>query len=166
MGETRVVVITGASGGIGRATAREFAARGDRVALLARGEVGLAAAKSDVERAGGHALSIPTDVADPDQVESAANIVEATWGPIDVWINVAFTSVFAPFMKISPAEFRRVTEVAYLGYAHGTQTALKRMVPRDRGTVVQVGSALSEHTQRGMQAHENGAQSILLGSRW
>jgi NAD(P)-dependent dehydrogenase (short-subunit alcohol dehydrogenase family) len=120
-----------------------FAARGDAVALLARGEVGLRAAADDVERAGGRPLVIPTDVADPAQVDAAAERVEAELGPIDVWVNVAFSSVFAEFLKIEPDEFRRVTEVSYLGFVSGTRAALRRMVPRDAGTVVQVGSALA-----------------------
>ncbi|WP_410671509.1 SDR family oxidoreductase [Amycolatopsis sp. cmx-4-68] len=139
----QVVVVTGASGGIGRAVARAFGARHARVALLARGEAGLKAAADDVTRGGGTALEIPTDVADFIQVEAAAERAEKELGPIDVWINVAFTSVFAPFSEIEPDEFRRVTEVSYLGYVHGTMAALRRMKPRDRGTIVQVGSALA-----------------------
>lgn len=146
MSEPKVVVITGASAGIARAVAHQFGARGDRVALLARGEAGLAGARRDVERAGGQALTIPTDVADYEQVKAAADQIETTWGPIDVWVNVAFTSVFAPFLEIEPAEFKRVTEVAYLGFVYGTHVALSRMVPRDRGTIVQVGSALGERS--------------------
>ncbi len=140
---TQVVVVTGASGGIGRAVARAFGARHARVALLARGEKGLSAAAEDITRGGGTALEIPTDVADFDQVEAAAERVEKELGPIDVWVNVAFTSVFAPFSEIEPDEFRRVTEVSYLGYVHGTMAALRRMKARDRGTIVQVGSALA-----------------------
>jgi NAD(P)-dependent dehydrogenase (short-subunit alcohol dehydrogenase family) len=140
MSET--VVITGASAGIGRAAAQLFGARGAGVGLLARGQVGLEAAASEVESAGGRALPIPTDVADYSQVEAAAERVETALGPIDVWVNVAFTSVFAPFTEIQPAEFRRVTEVSYLGFVHGTRVALDHMKPRDRGTIVQVGSAL------------------------
>lgn len=139
----RVVVITGASGGIGRATARAFAARGDQIALLARGKKGLDGAVREVEDAGAIALAVPTDVADPDQVEAAADVVENTLGPIDIWVNVAFTSVFAPFTDISAAEYRRVTEVSYLGYVYGTMAALARMRPRNAGTIVQVGSALA-----------------------
>lgn len=146
MAEPKVVVVTGASGGIARATARAFGARGDHVGLLARGEAGLAGAQDDVEAAGGQAVSIPTDMADHAQVEAAAATVEETFGPIDVWVNVAFTSVFAPFQQITPEEFKRVTEVSYLGYVYGTQAALSRMVPRDRGTIVQVGSALGERS--------------------
>ena len=112
----QVVVITGASGGVGRATARAFGAMGASVGLLARGEAGLAGALKDVENVGGRALAIPTDTADFDQVAAAAKRVEAELGPIDVWINVAFTSVFAPFARSTPEEFRRVTEVTYLGY--------------------------------------------------
>ncbi|KIH96618.1 short-chain dehydrogenase [Streptomonospora alba] len=140
---SRVVVITGASGGVGRATAREFASRGDRVALLARGEEGLAGAAEDVRQAGGTPLEIPVDVADFDGVDGAAERVEEEFGAIDVWINNAFTGVFAPVSRIGPDEFRRVTEVTYLGYVHGTKAALARMLPRDRGTIVQVGSALA-----------------------
>lgn len=138
-----VVVITGASGGIGRATARLYGARGAKVALLARGEVGLEGAAKDVEAAGGQALPIPTDTADYEQVDGAAGHVEDALGPIDVWINDAFTSVFAPFNQISPHEYARVTEVSYLGFVYGTRAALDRMLPRDRGTIVQVGSALA-----------------------
>ncbi|HTZ44794.1 MAG TPA: SDR family oxidoreductase [Jatrophihabitans sp.] len=140
---TRTVVVTGASGGIGRATAIGFGARGDRVALLARGETGLAGAAAEVERAGGTALVLPTDVSDPDAVFAAADRVEAELGPIDVWVNVAFTSVFAPFEQIRPEEYRHVTEVSYLGYVYATMAALKHMRPRDRGTIVQVGSTLA-----------------------
>ncbi|HEX3390132.1 MAG TPA: SDR family oxidoreductase [Streptosporangiaceae bacterium] len=139
----QVVVVTGSSGGIGRATALAFAARGAKVALLARGEEGLAGAVRDVEAAGGVALPIQTDVADPDQVEAAADKAEHVLGPIDVWVNVAFTSVFAQFQDIRPAEYKRVTEVSYLGYVYGTMAALSRMLPRDAGTIVQVGSALA-----------------------
>jgi len=139
----QVVVITGASGGIGRATATAFGARGATVALLARGEAGLAGAARDVEAAGGLALVVPTDVADPAQVEAAAERAENELGPIDVWVNVAFTSVFSPFEKIGPEEYKRVTEVNYLGFVYATMAALKRMTPRDAGTIVQVGSALA-----------------------
>ncbi|WP_030517643.1 SDR family oxidoreductase [Nocardia sp. NRRL WC-3656] len=141
--KSRVVVVTGASGGIGRATAVAFGRRGDRVALLARGETGLAAAAEQIRRAGGTALVVPTDVAESEQVTAAAERVEQELGPIDVWVNVAFTSVFAPFDEIEPAEFRRVTEVSYLGYVYATMAALKRMKARNRGTIVHVGSALA-----------------------
>ena len=139
----RVVVVTGASAGVGRACALAFASRGDAVALLARGQVGLNAAARDVERAGGRAFVVPVDMADPDRVEAAAATVEAELGPIDIWVNVAFSSVFAEFLDIEPAEFARVTQVSYLGFVSGTRAALRRMTPRDVGTVVQVGSALA-----------------------
>jgi NAD(P)-dependent dehydrogenase (short-subunit alcohol dehydrogenase family) len=139
----QVVVVTGASGGIGRATAQAFAARGAKVALIARGEAGLSGAAREIEKAGGMALPIPADVSDPDQVEAAAAKAEDALGPLDVWVNVAFTSVFAPFQEITPAEFKRVTEVDYLGYVYGTMAALARMRPRDAGTIVHVGSALA-----------------------
>jgi NAD(P)-dependent dehydrogenase (short-subunit alcohol dehydrogenase family) len=140
---TQTIVITGASAGIARATARLYGLRGDRVGLIARGQAGLEGAAADVQRAGGTALPVATDVADYEQVDRAATQIEEVLGPIDVWINVAFTSVFAPFAEITPAEFRRVTDVSYLGFVHGTMAALARMRPRDHGTIVQVGSALS-----------------------
>ncbi|WP_431239484.1 SDR family oxidoreductase [Mycolicibacterium aichiense] len=142
MSKPKNVVITGASAGIGRAVAREFGARGDNVALLARGQGGLDAAVKDVEAAGGQAMAIATDVAEYSEVDSAGRQFEAEFGPIDVWVNVAFTSVFAPFEKITAEEYRRVTEVSYLGYVYGTMVALERMRPRNAGTIVQVGSAL------------------------
>lgn len=143
MAPSRVVVVTGASAGVGRAVARHFGVCGDRVALLARGEQGLDGARDDIVGSGGEALTLPTDVADHAAVDEAAARVEEELGPIDVWINTAFTSVFAPFTEIKPEEFKRVTEVSYLGYVYGTQAALTRMLPRDRGTIVQVGSALA-----------------------
>jgi short-subunit dehydrogenase len=140
---TRISVVTGASGGIGRATARRLAARGDAVALLARGKDGLAGAAEDVRRAGGTPLPIEVDVADYAAVEEAADRVEKELGEIDLWVNNAFSSVFAKFTDIGMDEFRRTTEVSYLGYVHGTKAALTRMLPRDRGVIVQVGSALA-----------------------
>ena len=139
----QVVVVTGASGGIGRASAQAFAARGAKVALVARGDAGLAGAAADVKDAGGEALILRTDVSDPDQVEAAAARTEETFGPIEVWVNVAFTSVFAEFTDIDAAEYKRVTDVNYLGYVYGTMAALRRMMPRDAGTIVHVGSALA-----------------------
>jgi NAD(P)-dependent dehydrogenase (short-subunit alcohol dehydrogenase family) len=138
-----VVVVTGASAGIGRASALAFAGRGAAVALLARGETGLKAAAAEVERAGGTALVVPVDVADADAVAVAARQVEAELGPIRVWVNVAFSSVFARFDEISPEEYRRATEVSYLGYVYSTMAALQHMRPRNSGTIVHVGSALA-----------------------
>jgi short-subunit dehydrogenase len=140
---TRISVVTGASGGIGRAVARRLAARGDAVALLARGEDGLAGAAEDVRAAGGTPLPIEVDVADFTAVDEAADRIEKELGPIDLWVNNAFSSVFARFTEIDMAEFKRTTEVSYLGYVHGTRAALTRMLPRDRGVIVQVGSALA-----------------------
>src|SRR3954464_8638049 len=138
-----VVVITGSSAGVGRATARAFGARGAWVGLLARGRDGLEAAAREIERAGGRALAIPTDVADAEAVEAAAEQAERELGPIDVWVNNAMTTVFAPFHEVEPDEYRRATEVTYLGTVWGTMAALRRMRPRDRGHIVQVGSALA-----------------------
>ncbi len=158
----RVVVVTGASGGIGRACARAFAARGDDVALLARGSTGLEAARAEVVAAGVRALPVEVDMADAAAVEDAARRVEAELGAIEVWVNVAFTSVFARFVDIEAEEFARVTEVSYLGYVNGTRSALRRMLPRDRGTIVQVGSALA---YRGipLQSAYCGAKHALQG---
>jgi NAD(P)-dependent dehydrogenase (short-subunit alcohol dehydrogenase family) len=158
----RTVVVTGASGGIGRATAQALGRRGHRVGLLARGELGLAGAARDVEAAGGRALIVPVDTADHEEVEAAADRVEAELGPIDVWVNVAFTSVFARFEDIEPAEFRRVTDVTYHGYVNGTRAALRRMRPRDRGVIVQVGSALG-HRGIPLQSAYCGAKHALEG---
>lgn len=138
-----VVVVTGASAGVGRATVREFAQHGAWIGLIARGKDGLEGARQDVEQAGGKALVLPTDVADAQQVEAAAERVEQELGPIDIWVNDAMTSVFSPIKEMTPDEFKRVTEVTYLGYVYGTLAALKRMLPRDRGTIVHVGSALA-----------------------
>jgi NAD(P)-dependent dehydrogenase (short-subunit alcohol dehydrogenase family) len=140
---TETVVITGASAGVGRATARLFAQRGARLGLIARGEGGLEAACAEAEAAGTRAIALPLDVADADAVERAAARVEEQLGPIDVWINNAMVSVFSPIKEMEPEEYRRVTEVTYLGYVHGTLAALRRMLPRDHGTIVQVGSALA-----------------------
>ncbi len=140
---SEVVVVTGASAGVGRAIAQKFTKRGAHVGLLARGHAGLEGAKADVEKLGGKALIIPTDVADADQVEAAASQVEEIFGPIDIWINVAMASVFSPFKEMKPEEFKRVTEVTYLGQVYGTMAALHRMLPRDKGRIIQVGSALA-----------------------
>ena len=137
------VVITGASAGVGRALAQLYAERGGRIGLLARGTDGLAGAKADVEARGGIGLAIPVDVADHDGVEAAAAQVEAELGPIDVWINNAMASVFSPIDEMTPDDFRRVTDVTYHGAVWGTLAALRRMRPRDRGTIVLVGSALA-----------------------
>ncbi|MEO9174044.1 MAG: SDR family oxidoreductase [Gaiellales bacterium] len=144
-GEKRgeVVVVTGASGGVGRAVAHAFARRGAQIGLLARGRSGLEAARHEVEALGGSAIVVPTDVANHDEVEAAAVAVEDRFGPVDVWVNDAMATVFAPFKEVEPAEFRRATEVTYLGTVYGTMVALSRMLPRDHGTVVQVGSALA-----------------------
>jgi len=158
----RVVVITGASGGIGRASARLFAQQGDHVALLARGSTGLEAAAQEVRELGGDALTISVDTADHEALEHAADRVEAELGAIDVWVNDAFTSVFARFVDIEPEEFRRVTEVSYLGFVNGTRTALKRMLPRDSGVIVQVGSALA-HRGIPLQSAYCGAKHAMWG---
>ena len=150
---TQTVVVTGASGGIGRAVARLFGQRQACVGLIARGEEGLAGAAREVQSAGGTALPLVADVADFAQVDAAAARAEEAFGPIGIWVNVAFASVFAPFWEITPEEFRRVTEVTYLGFVHGTMAALARMRPRNAGTIVQVGSAL-------------GARSIPLQSAY
>ncbi|HEV2147076.1 MAG TPA: SDR family oxidoreductase, partial [Longimicrobiaceae bacterium] len=161
-GERQVVVVTGASAGVGRATVRAFAKRGASIGLIARGLDGLEGARRDVEALGGRALVLPADVADADVVEAAAARVEAELGPIDVWVNNAMTSVFSPIKETTAEEFRRVTEVTYLGYVHGTLSALRRMLPRDRGVIVQVGSALA---YRGipLQAAYCGAKHAIQG---
>jgi NAD(P)-dependent dehydrogenase (short-subunit alcohol dehydrogenase family) len=138
-----VVVITGASAGVGRATVRAFAKRGACIGLIARGRQGLEAARQEVEDLGGRALVCVADVSDENQVEEAAAAVEREFGPPDIWVNDAMTSVFSPFVEITPAEFRRVIDVTFLGYVWGTQAALKRMRSRNRGVIVQVGSALA-----------------------
>ncbi|HET9110819.1 MAG TPA: SDR family oxidoreductase [Ktedonobacterales bacterium] len=157
-----VVVVTGASGGVGRATARAFGKRGAQVCLVARGQAGLEGAKRDVEQAGGKAIIVAGDAADPQTHERAAQQAEETFGPIDIWVNVAFTTVFSPFMEVTPEEYKRVTEVTYLGYVYGTQAALRRMIPRDRGTIIQVGSTLA---YRGipLQAAYCGAKHAIQG---
>ena len=141
--QEEVVVITGASAGVGRATAQAFGRRKARIGLIARGRAGLEGAKREIEAAGGQALVLPLDVSDHDAVEQAAGEVEKAFGPIDIWVNNAMLSVFSPIMQMQPDEYRRVTEVTYLAYVWGTLAALRRMKPRDRGVIVQVGSALA-----------------------
>jgi NAD(P)-dependent dehydrogenase (short-subunit alcohol dehydrogenase family) len=158
----RVVVITGASSGVGRATARAFASCGARLGLLARGLEGLEAARAEVEQAGAEALALQTDVADPDAVDAAANAVEREYGPLDVWVNNAMVSVFSPVAEIEADEIRRVTETTYLGTVYGTLAALRRMLPRDRGVIVQVGSALA-YRAIPLQAAYCGAKHAIQG---
>jgi NAD(P)-dependent dehydrogenase (short-subunit alcohol dehydrogenase family) len=138
-----VVVITGASAGVGRATAEAFAGHGCKVALLARGQAGLDGAAESVRAAGGEPLALPVDVGDPEAVERAADQVERELGPIDVWVNNATATIFSPLKDIAASEYRRSTEVTYLGTVYGTLAALRHMLPRDRGAIVQVGSALA-----------------------
>lgn len=137
-----VVVITGASAGLGRATAREFGRHGAKVGLIARGIEGLEAARREIESAGGRAMVLPLDVADANAIEGAAAAIEDEFGPIGIWVNNAMASVFSPVKEMEADEYKRVTEVTYLGVVYGTLAALKRMLPRNRGTIVQVGSAL------------------------
>ena len=162
MTTAKVVVITGASAGVGRATARAFAARGCSLGLLARESRRLEATRQELEDAGAGVVVAPVDVADHAAVDEAASLVEAELGPIDVWVNNAMATVFAPLSEIEPAEFRRATAVTYLGSVWGTMAALRRMRPRDRGVVVQVGSALA---YRGipLQAPYCGAKHALQG---
>jgi NAD(P)-dependent dehydrogenase (short-subunit alcohol dehydrogenase family) len=138
-----VVVITGASAGVGRAVAQAFARHGAHIGLLARGNDGLNGARDDVERLGGKALVFPVDVSEWEQVDAAADAIEAGFGPIGIWINNAMVSVFSPFKEMTAEEFEHVTAITYLGVVYGTRAALKRMLLRDHGTVVQVGSALA-----------------------
>lgn len=158
----RVAVITGASAGIGRAIVREFARHGWRVALLARGADGLQRGRTEAEALGCQALAIPTDVADEAQVEAAAAQVEAAWGTIDVWVNDAMATIFSDVMLISPEDFRRATEVTYLGTVWGTLAALRRMKRQGHGTVVQVGSALA-YRSIPLQAPYCGAKAAVRG---
>src|SRR5688500_10164465 len=140
---TPVVVITGASAGVGRALSRAYAAHGARIGLIARGRDGLEATRREVELLGSKAIVCVADVADAEQVETAAQTIEQTFGAPDIWINNAMASVFSPVTQMTAEEFRRVTEVTYLGVVHGTLAALRRMLPRDHGSIVQVGSALA-----------------------
>ena len=162
MNKPEIVVVTGASAGLGRAIVRAFAHDGAHIGLIARGRDGLEGARREVEELGGKAVVYPADVADAEQVEAAAAAVEEQLGPIDIWVNNAMASVFSPIKEMTAAEFKRVTEVTYLGYVYGTLAALKRMLPRDRGTIVQVGSALA---YRGipLQAAYCGAKHAIQG---
>jgi NAD(P)-dependent dehydrogenase (short-subunit alcohol dehydrogenase family) len=159
---SEVVVITGASAGVGRATVRAFAQRGASIALIARDTQGLHAAAEEVRAAGARALALPADVADAEAIESAAERVERELGPIDIWINVAMATIYAPLHQISAAEYRRATDVTYLGNVYGTMAALKRMRTRNRGTIVQVGSALA-YRAIPLQAPYCGAKFAIRG---
>ncbi|HEY2771401.1 MAG TPA: SDR family oxidoreductase [Solirubrobacteraceae bacterium] len=162
MAERQVVVVTGATGGVGRAVAREFAKHGAAVGLLARGRAGLEATAREVRELGGEACACPTDVAEFEQVQAAAAVIEERLGPIDVWVNNAMTTVFSFFDDVKPEEYERATRVTYLGTVWGTKVALERMLPRDRGTIVLVGSALA---YRGipLQAPYCGAKHAIKG---
>jgi short-subunit dehydrogenase len=157
-----VVMITGASAGVGRAITREFAERQASIGLIARGKERLEAAKAEVEAKGGRAIVFPIDVADAAAVEQAAETLQREFGPIDVWVNDAMTTVFAPLSEITPEEFKRATEVTYLGCVYGTMAALKRMLPRDKGTIVQIGSALA-YRSIPLQAPYCGAKHAIVG---
>ncbi|ADH69953.1 MULTISPECIES: SDR family oxidoreductase [Nocardiopsis] len=158
----RIAVVSGASAGVGRATAREFARRGYTVALLARGQAGLEAAAEEARAEGVAALPLRVDVSDAEAVRGALAQVESELGPVDVWVNCVLATVISPFMEVEPEEYRRVTDVCYHGYVYGTQAALERMLPRDRGVIVQVGSALA---YRGipLQAAYCGAKHAIRG---
>jgi len=160
--QTETVVVTGASAGLGRAIAREFGKNGSNVVLLARGEKGLEGAAAEVESEGGHAHIIPTDVSDSEAVERAAEEAERHFGPIDIWINNAMVTVLAPAKQMQPEEYKRATEVTYLGVVYGTLAALRRMLPRDRGTIVQVGSAMA-YRSIPLQSAYCGAKHAILG---
>jgi short-subunit dehydrogenase len=157
-----VVVITGASAGLGRATVRAFARPGVCIGLIARGREGLENARREVEAAGGRALVAPADMADAEAVQRAADAIEREFGPIDIWVNNAMTTIFAPFHEITPAEYKRATEVTYLGFVYGTMAALKSMRPRNRGVIVQVGSALA-YRSIPLQAPYCGAKHAIAG---
>jgi NAD(P)-dependent dehydrogenase (short-subunit alcohol dehydrogenase family) len=158
----KIVVVTGATAGVGRAVVAEFARQGAHIGLIARDSDRLEATRLEVQQAGVRALALPTDVASAQQVENAAERVERELGPIDIWINNAMTTVFAPFTEITPDEFARVTEVTYLGQVHGTLAALKRMKPRNRGSIVQVGSALA-YRSIPLQSAYCGAKHAVVG---
>lgn len=155
-------MITGASAGVGRATVRAFAREGAHIGLIARGTDGLQAAREEVESLGGRALVMPCDVAKADEVEAAAASVEEEFGPIDIWVNNAMVSVFSPVKEMTAEEFTRVTEVTYLGAVYGTLAALRRMLPRDHGCIVQVGSALA-YRSIPLQSAYSGAKHAIQG---
>jgi short-subunit dehydrogenase len=161
-GRREIVVVTGASAGVGRAVVREFARRQAAIGLIARDSGRLEAAKREVEQQGGSALVLSTDISDPNAVQRAADQVADTFGPIDVWVNNAMTTVFAPLKEIQPEEFKRATEVTYLGCVYGTMAALKHMLRRDHGTIVQVGSALA-YRSIPLQAPYCGAKHAIVG---
>jgi len=158
----KVVVVTGATAGVGRAVVKEFASQGASIGLIARGMDRLEATKREVEELGGKALILQTDVADAKQVEDAAERTERELGPIDIWVNDAMTTIFAPFLQITPEEFKRATEVTYLGQVYGTMAALKRMHARNHGTIVQVGSALA-YRSIPLQSPYCGAKHAIVG---
>jgi NAD(P)-dependent dehydrogenase (short-subunit alcohol dehydrogenase family) len=162
MARRHIVVVTGASAGIGRAVARRFGRDRWRVALIARGLDGLEVARREIEEMGGEAMVIACDVADEVAVDAAAERVEREWGPIDVWINDAMITSYCEFLDIAPTDFRRMTDVTYLGSVWGIRAAMKRMVPRNRGTIVQVGSALA-YRSIPLQSAYCGAKSALRG---
>jgi short-subunit dehydrogenase len=157
-----VVVVTGAGAGLGRAIVQAFARRGAYIGLVSRGEERLQDAKREVEEFGGKAVVLPGDVADPETTERAAAQTEAAFGPIDVWVNDAMTTIFSPFHQMSADDFKRVTEVTYLGFVYGTMAALKRMRPRNHGTIVQVGSALA-YRSIPLQSAYCGAKHAIVG---
>lgn len=158
----QTIVITGATAGVGRATARRFAAEGARIGLVARDRGRLEETAAEVEALGGEAVACPADVADAEAVERAADLVERTFGPIDVWINGAMATLFGPFLAVTPEEYRRATEVTYLGFVNGTRAALARMKPRDRGLILQIGSALA-YRSIPLQAVYCGAKHAIVG---
>ncbi len=158
----KVVVVTGASAGVGRAIVAEFARQGAHLGLIARNKERLEAAKQEVEEAGSRALVVPADVANAREVEDAAERVEQELGPIDIWVNNAMTTIFAPFTDITPEEFERATQVTYLGQVYGTMAALKRMKPRNRGSIVQIGSALA-YRSIPLQSAYCGAKHAVIG---
>jgi NAD(P)-dependent dehydrogenase (short-subunit alcohol dehydrogenase family) len=156
------VVVTGATAGVGRATVRELARRGARIGVMARSSEGMNDTLDEIARLGGEGIDLVADVADHEQVEAGAQRMEEELGPIDVWINNAMSTIFAPFADTEPADFRRATEVTYLGFVWGTRAALKRMVPRDSGVIVQVGSALA-YRSIPLQAAYCGAKHAIVG---